>query len=113
MRWTARDPLRAVARAHTGKQDRDISATPIATNLHADPVAIDGGGRTLMPGLVGDAPMNRTFRSWCVLRLSEAGPNFAAFSSGLGDGSYGSWWGLIDDRVVTLLTDFGAFYEEA
>ena len=52
-------------------------------------------------------------RSWGVLRLSEAGPNFAAFSSGLGDGSYGSWLGVIDDRVVTLLTDFGAFYEEA
>jgi hypothetical protein len=44
-----------------GNKIEHISATSIATSLHADPVAIDGGGRTLMPGLVGDAPMNRTF----------------------------------------------------
>ena len=35
-----------------GKRIEKISATPIATDRRADTVLIDGGGRTLMPGLI-------------------------------------------------------------
>src|SRR5215470_18139195 len=35
-----------------GNQIERISSTPIATDRRADTVLIDGGGRTLMPGLI-------------------------------------------------------------
>jgi imidazolonepropionase-like amidohydrolase len=35
-----------------GNKIEHISATPIASGLHADTVIIEGGGRTLMPGLI-------------------------------------------------------------
>ena len=44
-----------------------------------------------------------------TIRLDDAtGINFAAFSSGFGDGSYPSYWGYdVDGGVVCLVTDFG------
>ena len=35
-----------------GNRIERISSTPIATDPRADTVLIDGGGRTLMPGLI-------------------------------------------------------------
>ncbi len=57
--------------------------------------------------------MNGTYRhtrSWAVVRPDAADPDAAAaiFSSGYGDGFYGSWWGLsADGGVLCLATDFG------
>ena len=52
----------------------------------------------------------RHTRSWAVVRPDEADPDAAValFSSGYGDGAYGSWWGLAaDGRVLCVVTDFG------
>ena len=48
-------------------------------------------------------------REWAVVPIAGTdGLNIAACSSGLGDGSYASFWGYDPEgRVVCLLTDFG------
>ena len=43
---------------------------------------------------------------------TKAGAALVAFSSGLGDGNYRSFWGLESDRVVALVTDFDLLYDE-
>jgi hypothetical protein len=46
--------------------------------------------------------------SWADLACGDAGENVIAFSSGLGDGFYPSYWGFADDgELVCLVTDFG------
>jgi len=47
-------------------------------------------------------------RNWAVLPVpGSAELNFAAFSSGMGDGAYASYWGRdAEGRPVCLLTDF-------
>jgi hypothetical protein len=47
-------------------------------------------------------------REWAVVPIAGTdGLNIAAFSSGLGDGSYESFWGYgADGAIVCLLTDF-------
>jgi hypothetical protein len=45
--------------------------------------------------------------NWSIVRVGED-LDFAAFSSGLGDGTYASYWGLDrEGAAVVLLTDFG------
>ena len=47
-------------------------------------------------------------REWAVVPIAGTdGLNVAAFSSGLGDGAYVSYWGFdADEGIVCLLTDF-------
>jgi len=46
--------------------------------------------------------------AWVVHELPDIRANVVMFASGLGDGTYGSYWGLAgDDTVVCLVTDFG------
>lgn len=52
-------------------------------------------------------------REWAIVVLdSTTDLNVAMFSSGVGDGSYYSYWGCTDnDEIVCLTTDFGVFKE--
>ena len=48
--------------------------------------------------------------AWANVALGDA--NVVAFSSGFGDGFYGSYWGLgAKDEVIALVTDFGLMTE--
>jgi hypothetical protein len=49
-------------------------------------------------------------RDWIDWNLEDInGLNVVVFSSGFGDGSYGSYWGYDDvGKIVCLVTDFGA-----
>lgn len=66
--------------------------------------------------LIGE--MDQTYEdtwSWANVALdAEAGHNLVAFSTGVGDGLYASYFGLDEaGRVVCLVTDFSLFeYEE-
>jgi len=56
--------------------------------------------------------MNATYentRSWADYRLDRSDLNVMAFSSGIGDGLYPSYFGRIGDTVVCLITDFLMF----
>jgi hypothetical protein len=45
--------------------------------------------------------------SWAVHVLRDGGPRIAMFASGLGDGTYESYWGInAANDVVSLITDF-------
>jgi hypothetical protein len=52
-------------------------------------------------------------REWAIVTLDPTtGLNVAMFSSGIGDGSYYSYWGCTDDsELVCLTTDFGILKE--
>jgi imidazolonepropionase-like amidohydrolase len=58
-----------------GNKIEKISATPIATDRRADTVLIDGGGRTLMPGLI-DAHTHIMFTSVPQMALLTADVGF-------------------------------------
>jgi hypothetical protein len=48
--------------------------------------------------------------SWANFVLNDAGANFVAFSAGVGDGLYASYFGLdAEGRAVSLVTDFSLF----
>jgi hypothetical protein len=50
----------------------------------------------------------RDVGKWNMHVLPGSGLNVAMFASGLGDGSYASYWGLDDaGQIVSLTTDFG------
>lgn len=51
-------------------------------------------------------------RSWTTFKLGDDGLDFAAFSSGGGDGFYASYWGLSSDGLKCLVTDFRMLYCE-
>jgi len=52
--------------------------------------------------------------SYAVIALSDDPPaNFAAFSTGYGDGFYGSYFGFGSNASpVCLVTDFGLIYDK-
>ena len=52
--------------------------------------------------------------SWANIELGDAGANLVAFSTGVGDGLYASYFGLdAEGRPVSLVTDFSLFeFEE-
>ena len=51
-------------------------------------------------------------RSWAdVLVESTRQLNALVFSSGIGDGNYGTYWGIQNNETVALITDFGVLSE--
>lgn len=48
--------------------------------------------------------------SWASMEMSDSGANLVAFSTGVGDGLYASYFGLdAEGRPVSLVTDFSLF----
>ena len=72
-------------------------------------VAIERASDTLYERLAAEMRNNfQHTREWANVELEPAGPNIILFTSGLGDGLYGSYWGISDGgEVVCLTTDFG------
>lgn len=55
---------------------------------------------------------SRHVDTWTSLVADHGDANVVMFSSGWGDGIYGSWWGLDgSDRLVEVVTDFGVLVE--
>jgi hypothetical protein len=78
--------------------DRFEAATP-GGDYHRD---------VLAPDLARSAPAPGRPGIWSIHRPPGTDTQIAVFRSGLGDGSYSSYWGLDEvGEPVTLLTDFG------
>src|SRR5215470_15861442 len=66
-----------------GNQIERISSTPIPTDHRADTVLIDGGGRTLMPGLI-DVHVHIAFYTLPLAQLMTGDPNYLQIRSSVG-----------------------------
>ncbi len=64
-----------------GNKIEKISATPIATDRRADTVPIDGGGRTLMPGLI-DAHVHKMMESVSLQTGMSSEISYLALAAG-------------------------------
>lgn len=71
-------------------------------NYYGDVIDAEFRKSSADPNNPGDAG------KWALHRIPGTELTVAMFASGLGDGSYNSWWGLsTSGDVVSLLTDFG------
>jgi hypothetical protein len=117
LRFTDRSPARFVPTRFEGV-DEPINHLPHAYGVDAGIGCFAAPGalaeRAKKPFESSDAELD-AFQaryvhtwSWLLTGPVDRPPQIAMFSSGFGDGAYGTWLGLDDqDRVACAMTDFG------
>jgi hypothetical protein len=125
VRFAAEDPVRW----ELGEFERPLPAQTIMTSNGPVPgYGVDGGTGAFMDRATADCYdehivdeltkrlLDQHGMLWCWAELAlpgARGGNVVAFSSGIGDGAYVSYWGLSEnDEPVCLITDFAVMNEE-
>ena len=116
IRVSAADPVRWAAAQRAGRPERESPAYGVDSGTGG---FVSPEGAAVFATQLDDdsieafqAALEAEYvptREWAVVPIAGTdGLNIAAFSSGLGDGSYASFWGHdADGGIVCLLTDFG------